>query len=168
MCVNQYAVLTVQGMAVQLPPSSLSSPTIVAEFNGTAKAADGDTRTGNGNSADDKTVTGLVTPAGDWVREGSREFLAVLGDPDPDYDAAMFAVRNLGFVAVRRHEAMLEVILHPRSIEPGAVDAIVAMLGSSTARLFRITYLTDPWRPETITAARDAAARIVELCPPRG
>jgi hypothetical protein len=49
----------------------------------------------------------LVTPTGNWVRDGSREFLTVLGDPDPDYDAAMFAVRNLGFIAVRRHEAVL-------------------------------------------------------------
>src|SRR5215218_9325667 len=108
----------------------------------------------------------LVTPTGDWMLEGSRGFRAALGDPDPDYDAAMFAVRNLGFVAVRRHEAMLEVILHPRSVEPGAVDATVTMLGSSTAKLFRITYLADRWRHETVIAAREAAARIVELCPP--
>jgi hypothetical protein len=106
----------------------------------------------------------LVTPTGDWVREGSREFLAVLGDPDPDYDAAMFAVRNLGFVVIRRHKAMLEVILHPLNVEAGAVDAVVAMLGSSAARLFRITYLADRWRHETVTAARDAATRIAELC----
>jgi hypothetical protein len=105
----------------------------------------------------------LITPTGDWVREGSRKFLAVLGDPDPDYDAAMFAVRNLGFIAVRRHEAMLDVILHPRNVEPAAVDAVVAMLGSSASRLFRITYLDDRWRDEIVTTARDAAARIVEL-----
>jgi hypothetical protein len=110
----------------------------------------------------------LVTPTGNWVREGSREFLTVLGDPYPDYDATIFAVRNLGFIAVRRHEAMLEVILHPRNVEAGAADAVVAMLGSSAARLFRITYLADRWRQETVTAARDATARIVELCPPRG
>jgi hypothetical protein len=92
---------------VRIPPSLLSNATLLAKFDGTAKAVDGDTRIGNGNSADDETVPGLVlvTPAGDWVREGSREFLALLGDPDPDYDAAMFAVRNLGFIAVRRHEA---------------------------------------------------------------
>jgi hypothetical protein len=41
----------------------------------------------------------LVTPTGDWIRESSREFLALLGDLHPDYDAVMFAVRNLGFVA---------------------------------------------------------------------
>ena len=87
----------------------------------------------------------LVTPTGEWMREGSREFRAALGDPEPDYDAAMFAVRNLGFIAVRRHEAMLDVILHPRNAEPAAVDAAVAMLGSSLSRLFRITYLDSRW-----------------------
>jgi hypothetical protein len=106
----------------------------------------------------------LVTPTGDWVRQGSREFCATLGDPDPDYDAAMFAVRNLGFIAVRRHEAMLDVILHPRNAEPAAVNAAVAMLGSSAARLFRITYLDDRWQRETVPAARDAATRITALC----
>src|ERR1051325_11415432 len=69
----------------------------------------------------------LITATGDWVREDSREFRAVLGDPDPDYDAAMYAVRNLGFIAVRRHETMLDVILHPRNAEPAAVDAVMAM-----------------------------------------
>jgi hypothetical protein len=63
---------------------------------------------------------------------------------------------------------MLEVILHSRHVESGAVDAVVAMLGSSAARLFRITYLDDRWRHETVTAARDAAGRIVELRRPRG
>jgi hypothetical protein len=92
----------------------------------------------------------------------------VLGDPDPDYGAAMFAVRNLGFIAVRQHEAMLDVILHRRNAGPGAVDAVVAMLGSSAARRFRITHLTDRWQHETLTTARDAAARTVELCPLRG
>jgi hypothetical protein len=108
----------------------------------------------------------LVTPTGDWVREGSREFLALIGDTSPDYDAAMFAVRNLGFIAVRRHEAMLEVILYPRNAEWRAVDAVVAMLGSSAAALFRVTYLADRWQHETMSSARDAAARIAELCAP--
>jgi hypothetical protein len=92
----------------------------------------------------------------------------MLGDPWPDYDAARFAVRNLGFIAVRRHEAMLEVILHPRNVEAGAIDTVVVMLGSSAARLFSITHLTDRWRHETVAPAHDAAARIVELCAARG
>lgn len=85
----------------------------------------------------------LITPTGNWVHEGSREFLALLDDPRPDYDAAMFAVRNLGFIAVRRYDATLEVILHPRDAGWCAVDAADAMLGSSPAMLYRITHLGD-------------------------
>ena len=36
----------------------------------------------------------LVTPNGQWVLAGSDEFLAALGDPDPDYDATSFAVKK--------------------------------------------------------------------------
>ncbi len=43
-------------------------------------------------------LTMLVTPDGRWVLEDSAEFLAALGDPDPDYDGASFAVKNLGFI----------------------------------------------------------------------
>jgi len=106
----------------------------------------------------------LVTPTGNLVREDSREFLALLGDPSPDYDAAMFAVRNLGFIAVRRNDTVLEVILHPRSVGWRSVDAVVAMLGSSLAPLYRITYLADSWQHEMVPSAREAAARITELC----
>lgn len=45
-----------------------------------------------------KRLTMLVTADGEWVLEGSAEFLAALGDPEPDYDAGGFAVKNLGFV----------------------------------------------------------------------
>ena len=39
-----------------------------------------------------KRLTMLVTSEGRWVLEDSAEFLAELGDPHPDYDAALFAV----------------------------------------------------------------------------
>src|SRR4051794_37378261 len=100
------------------------------------------------------------------MHEDSREFHALLNDPRPDYDAAMFAVRNLGFIAIKQHGAALEIILHPRSVERRAVDAAIAMLGSLSATLFRITYLTDSWQPETLASARDAATRLAELCRP--
>lgn len=108
----------------------------------------------------------LITPTGNWVQDGSREFLALLGDPRPDYDAAMFAVRNLGFIAVRQYDAMLEVILHPRNVGWRAVDAVVAMLGSSSATLYRITHLSDSWRHEMVLSTREVAVRITQLCPP--
>jgi hypothetical protein len=40
----------------------------------------------------------LITPDGGWVSPDSAEFYTALGDPDPDYDAINFAVKNLGFI----------------------------------------------------------------------
>ena len=45
-----------------------------------------------------KRLTMLITSDGQWVLEDSVEFLTALGDPNPDYDAASFAVKNLGFI----------------------------------------------------------------------
>ena len=42
-------------------------------------------------------LTILVSPQGRWVFPGSSEFLDFLGDPNPDYDAEAFAVKNMGF-----------------------------------------------------------------------
>jgi hypothetical protein len=43
-------------------------------------------------------LTMLVSAEGTWMFEDSVEFRAALGDPQPDYDAAAFAVKNLGFI----------------------------------------------------------------------
>ena len=47
----------------------------------------------------------LVTPDGRWVLPNTEEFLAVLGDAAPDYDAISFAVKNLGFIKLQIIEA---------------------------------------------------------------
>ena len=43
-------------------------------------------------------LTMLASAEGTWMFEDSVEFRAALGDPQPDYDAAAFAVKNLGFI----------------------------------------------------------------------
>ena len=62
--------------------------------------------------------TMLVTPDGEWVSPDSPEFFAALGDPNPDYDAVAFAVKNLGFIKfqVIQH-SIVEIELHPRNVE---------------------------------------------------
>ena len=56
----------------------------------------------------------LVTPDGQWVLAGSDEFLAALGDPDPDYDATSFAVKNLGFIKFQiLEQSLIEISLVP-------------------------------------------------------
>ena len=72
-----------------------------------------------------KRLTMLVTSDGRWVLEDSAEFLAALGDPDPDYDAALFAVKNLGFVRLQLFaDSLIEIELHPHNVELAALLAV--------------------------------------------
>jgi hypothetical protein len=70
-------------------------------------------------------LTMLVTADGKWVLPDSEEFLAALGDPEPDYDAVGFAVRNLGFVKYQVIDRLVtEVELHPRNVDLRALLAL--------------------------------------------
>ena len=91
-----------------------------------------------------KRLTMLVTPDGGWVLENSAEFLAALGDPDPDYDAVSFAVKNFGFIKFQvLDQSVIEIELHPYTVELPALLAVQQQLLTSTVRLFRIRYLQD-------------------------
>src|SRR6266404_1275909 len=82
-------------------------------------------------------LTMLVTPQGRWVLPDSAEFPAALGDPDPDYDAEAFAVKNLGFIKFRVIErSIIEIELHPRNVKLPALLAVQQQLLSSRIRLF--------------------------------
>ena len=37
----------------------------------------------------------FITPDGSWVREESPEYFDVLGDMNPDYDAPLYALKEL-------------------------------------------------------------------------
>jgi len=81
----------------------------------------------------------LVTAKGEWVFEDSAEFLAALGDSNPDYDAASFAVKNLGFIKFQiLDDSIIEIELHPRNVELPALLAVQQQLLSSRVNLFRI------------------------------
>ena len=89
-------------------------------------------------------LTILVSPEGRWVLPGTSEFFAALGDPDPDYDAVSFAVRNLGFIKFEViRQSIVEIELHPRNVELPALLAVQQQLLSSDLRLFRIKYFDD-------------------------
>ena len=112
-----------------------------------------------------KQLTMLATAEGRWVLPDSEEFLSALGDPDPDYDAAGFAVRNLGFVKFQVLDRLVaEIELHPRNVGRRALLAVEAQLAKTGANLFRIKYLDSEWRSEISPSAERAAARLHELC----
>ena len=89
-----------------------------------------------------KRLTMLVSGEGEWLVENSPEFLAALGDPEPDYGATAFAVRNLGFIRFQMlDDSVIEVDLHPRNTQLPALLAVQQQILSSRVKLFRIKYL---------------------------
>jgi hypothetical protein len=100
--------------------------------------------------------------------EDSAEFRAALGDPEPDYDAAAFAVKNLGFIKFQiLDNSIIEIDLHPHNVEIPALLAVQQQIVTSPIKLFRIKYFENSWRSEILCSAELAAARLSELCAPR-
>jgi hypothetical protein len=111
--------------------------------------------------------TMLVTPDGEWVLPDSPEFFAALGDPNPDYDAIAFAVKNLGFIKFQVIErSIVEIELHPRNVELPALLAAQQQLFTSVVKLFRIRYFDTAWQSEISSTAEHTVARLSELCTP--
>ena len=114
-----------------------------------------------------KRLTMLVSGEGEWLIENSAEFLAALGDPEPDYDATAFAVKNLGFIRFQMlDDSVIEVELHPRNTQLPALLAVQQQILSSRVRLFRIKYLESTWHSEIMISAEQAISRLSELCSP--
>ncbi len=114
-----------------------------------------------------KPLTMLITSDGQWVLQDSAEFLAALNDPNPDYDAAAFAVKNLGFIKFQMlGDAVIEVELHPRNVELPALLAVQQQILSSRVKLFRIRYFDTSWHSEITPSAEGAVSRLSELCTP--
>ena len=114
-----------------------------------------------------KRLTMLVTSEGGWVLEDSAEFLAELGDPDPDYDAALFAVKNLGFIRFQFFDdSLVEVELHPQNVKLPTLLAVQQQLLTSRAKLFRIKYFDTSWLSEITSSPERAISRLAELCAP--
>src|ERR1700751_144718 len=110
-------------------------------------------------------LTMLVTAEGEWVLEDSAEFRVALGDPEPDYDGAAFAVKNLGFIKFQiLDNSIIEIDLHPRNVEIPALLAVQQQVLTSHIKLFRLKYFNGGWKSEIICSAELAVARLSELC----
>lgn len=113
-------------------------------------------------------LTILITPDGQWVLPGTPDFFAALGDPDPDYDAVGFAVKNLGFIKFQViRQSIVEIELHPRNVELAALLAVQQQLLTSDLRLFRLKYFDTEWRSEIVYSAEFTITRLAELCAPQ-
>ena len=115
-----------------------------------------------------KQLTILITPEGQWVLPDTPEFFTALGDPNPDYDAIGFAVKNLGFIKFQVIEqSIVEIELHPRNVELAALLAVQQQLLTSDVRLFRIKYFDTTWQSEIASSAEFTIQRLSELCAPQ-
>jgi hypothetical protein len=109
----------------------------------------------------------LVTSDGHWVIEGSSGFFEALGDPEPDYDGTLFAVKNLGFIRFQVLDgSIVEIELHPRNVEPSALLAVQQQLFSLRCKLIRIKHFHTTWLSEITSSSEKAIARLSELCAP--
>ncbi len=115
-----------------------------------------------------QNLTILITPDGEWVLPDTPDFFAALGDPDPDYDAVGFAVKNLGFIKFQVIErSIIEIELHPRNVELPALLAVQQRLLTSDVRLFRIKYFDTTWQSEIASSVEFTITRLSELCAPQ-
>ena len=112
-------------------------------------------------------LTMLITADGRWVLPESEEFLAALGDPNPDYDAVGFAIRNLGFIKFQVLDRIVtEIELHPRNVDRRALLQVEKLLGETGTNLFRIKHLETEWHSEISASAEHTIERLHELCAP--
>jgi len=118
-------------------------------------------------SADTAALLGggfFVTPDGAWLREGSDEFFVALGDPDPDYDAPLFAIKNLGFILVRVVAApLVDITLHPRNVAPSALRSLQQWLQSFQFSSIKLNYLKGRWISEILTTPAQVICHLFEL-----
>jgi hypothetical protein len=115
-------------------------------------------------AAESRTNGQLVAPDGAWVHEGSAEFFAVLGDPDPDYDAPLFAVKNLGFISVRVSRRVVDITLHPRNVSAAALRSVENVIWFLSPDFFRVRYLREDWISETLSSSALTLSRLGEIC----
>lgn len=115
-----------------------------------------------------KQLTMLITSEGHWVLEDSDEFLSALGDPEPDYDSAAFAVKNLGFIKFQILDgSIIEIELHPHNVGLPALLAVQQQLIATRVKLFRLKFFDTSWRSEIYSSSEVTVARLSELCAPQ-
>jgi len=111
----------------------------------------------------------LITPEGEFLRDGSAEAHAAIGYAAPDFNASEFAIKNLGFVQYGYvGGTFTEIALHPRNVEAGALAAAQSRILTSPITLFRIRHFTaeGSWKTELAASPDQAIARLAWLCAP--
>lgn len=105
----------------------------------------------------------MVDNEGESWHAGSPEFLKKLGDDHPDYDAVDYAVRNLGYIALRRHADSVRITCRPEFVNPVGLVGLLYVLVDLRPRRVALTLFSGTWHTEIVTSVDDAMARIEAL-----
>jgi hypothetical protein len=108
----------------------------------------------------------MVDDEGESWQAGSPEFLKKLGDDHPDYDAVDYAVRNLGYIALRRHGESVRIICRAECVTPISLVGLLYLLVDLRPRRVALTLFSDTsdtWQTEIVGSVDDATARIEAL-----
>lgn len=112
-------------------------------------------------------LTILFTPEGRLVLPDTPDLFAALGEPNPDYDAVTFAVKNLGFIKLQViNKSIVQIEFHPHTVELAALLAVQQHVMALRVGLFRIRYFDTEWKSEITSSAEHAVSRLSELSTP--
>jgi hypothetical protein len=114
-----------------------------------------------------QVTTALISPQGAWFPGSGPALNEAIGYPDAAFDAAAFAVRNLGYIKFETIEnILLDIEFDPHHVAPAGLALAQAHLAASLHRLVRLRYFSREWLTEVAVSADQAARRLSELCAP--
>jgi hypothetical protein len=115
----------------------------------------------------DPNVRFVIDADGRLWSPAAAEFHRLLGYPEPDFDLARYAVRNLGYVLLEISAApdgLLIIEFRACLVKPAALaEAQRFMKASGASGGFGLRYLLADWTEETFGSADAAIARINAL-----
>jgi hypothetical protein len=108
-------------------------------------------------------ATYLIDDCGKWWPSPSAELQARLGYPDPDFDLAGYAVRNLGHVEVKIDDARRAIAFRPFCVKNHAIREVMAHLSAAGEGPIVLRYFVDKWQEETLASPSQAIERLSSL-----
>ncbi len=106
----------------------------------------------------------LIDPSGRWWRWPSQVLAEKLGYPDPDFDLAGYAVRNLGYVWLVVESNVTFLQFRTGSVGGATLGSLKPyLMNASAAKPVGLIYFASGWMEEVHTDAPLLHRRMVEL-----
>lgn len=110
-------------------------------------------------------MTYLIDPTGGWWRWPSSVLAEQLGYPDPDFDLAAYAARNLGYVWVAPEDNATFLQFRAGMISRASIDALRPYLLKSlkSAKPVGLVFFASGWIEEAYTEIEPLIARLEDM-----